>query len=226
MIKQNINIVNYQTLYNILEEIKTYLSFNIFNYFDEKEFLKHLEANEIDIKKSLFLAKKKDKFFFKNLKINKNQIFEIPDLPINIYSLIEKINIQLIKQRYNYQSKVFLKNYVLDINSREIIKENKRLKLTEREIDTILFLGKYMDRPLHFFGAMGLFFAVAGIIVECYVLYLKYFLFEPFQKHIALLIFGAILIIAGLQLFTFGLLGELIVNKKQKVQKYIKEIIE
>ena len=54
--------------------------------------------------------------------------------------MIEKINIQLIKQRYNYQSKVFLKNYVLDINSREIIKENKRLKLTEREIDTILFL--------------------------------------------------------------------------------------
>jgi len=141
MIKQNINIVNYQTLYNILEEIKTYLSFNIFNYFDEKEFLKHLETNEIDIKKSLFLVKKKDKFFYKNLKINKNQIFEIPDLPINLYSLIEKINIQLIKQRYNYQSKVFLKNYVLDINSREIIKENKRLKLTEREIDTILFLG-------------------------------------------------------------------------------------
>ena len=141
MIKQNINIVNYQTLYNILEEIKTYLSFNIFNYFDEKEFLKHLETNEIDIKKSLFLVKKKDKFFYKNLKINKNQIFEIPDLPINLYSLVEKINIQLIKQRYNYQSKVFLKNYVLDINSREIIKANKRLKLTEREIDTILFLG-------------------------------------------------------------------------------------
>ena len=141
MIKQNINIVNYQTLYNILEEIKTYLSFNIFNYFDEKEFLKHLETNEIDIKKSLFLVKKKEKFFYKNLKINKNQIFEVPDLPIKLYSLIEKINIQLIKQRYNYQSKVFLKNYVLDINSREIIKENKRLKLTEREIDTILFLG-------------------------------------------------------------------------------------
>ena len=141
MIKQNINIVNYQTLYNILEEIKTYLSFNIFNYFDEKEFLIDLKTNEIDIKKSLFLVKKKDKFFYKNLKINKNQIFEIPDLPINLYSLIEKINIQLIKQRYNYQSKFFLKNYVLDINSREIIKENKRLKLTEREIDTILFLG-------------------------------------------------------------------------------------
>ena len=91
---------------------------------------------------------------------------------------------------------------------------------------TILFLGRYMDRPLHFFGAIGLFFSVIGVVVECYILYLKYFLFEPFQKHIALLIFGAILIIAGLQLFTFGLLGELIVNKKKKVQKYIKEIIE
>lgn len=103
---------------------------------------------------------------------------------------------------------------------------NKRYSEGFFDFLTILFLGKYMDRPLHFFGAMGLFFAVAGIIVECYVLYLKYFLFEPFQKHIALLIFGAILIITGLQLFTFGLLGELIVNKKQKVQKYIKEIIE
>ena len=68
MIKQNINIVNYQTLYNILEEIKTYLPFNIFNYFDEKDFLKHLETNKIDIKKSLFLVKKKDKFFLKILK--------------------------------------------------------------------------------------------------------------------------------------------------------------
>ena len=65
MIKQNINIVNYKTLYNILEEIKTYLPFNVFNYFDEKEFLKDLETNEIDIKKSLFLVKKKINFFTK-----------------------------------------------------------------------------------------------------------------------------------------------------------------
>ena len=105
-----------------------------------KDFLISISLASKYFKNSLFLVKKKDKFFYKNLKLNKNQIFEIPDLPINLYSLIEKINIQLIKQRYNYQSKVFLKNYVLDINSREIIKANKRLKLTEREIDTILFL--------------------------------------------------------------------------------------
>ena len=53
---------------------------------------------------------------------------------------MEKINIQLIKLRYDYQSKVILKNYTLDLNSRDINKNNKKLKLTEKEIDTILFL--------------------------------------------------------------------------------------
>ena len=140
MIKQNVNIVNFQTLYNILKEIKSNLPFNIFDYSDEEIFLKHIDDNKIDIKKSIFLVKEKGSFLYKNLKIDKNQIFEIPNLPIKINNLIEKINIQLIKQRYNHQSKFFMKNYTLDINSREISKSNKKLKLTEREIDTILFL--------------------------------------------------------------------------------------
>ena len=140
MIQQNISIVNFPTLYNILKEIKSNLPFNIFDYSDEESFLKHIDDNKIDIKKSIFLVKEKGSFLYKNLKIDKNQIFEIPNLPIKINNLIEKINIQLIKQRYSHQSKFFLKNYTLDINSREISKSNKKLKLTEREIDTILFL--------------------------------------------------------------------------------------
>jgi glycosyltransferase involved in cell wall biosynthesis len=91
---------------------------------------------------------------------------------------------------------------------------------------TILFLGKYMDRPLHFFGSLGFISVLLGIGIESYVLYLKYILFDSFQQHIALIILGAILIIVGLQLFTFGLMGELIVNKKYKDRNYIKEIIE
>ena len=46
MIKQNVNIVNFNTLYEILEEVKRYLSFNISKYDSEKN----------------FLEKKKDKF--------------------------------------------------------------------------------------------------------------------------------------------------------------------
>ena len=91
---------------------------------------------------------------------------------------------------------------------------------------TILFLGKYMDRPLHFFGMIGFLTILAGIIAEFYVLYLKYFLQESFQQHIAMIIFGSLLIITGVQLFTFGLIGEIIVNKNQKTNNFIKEIIE
>jgi len=90
---------------------------------------------------------------------------------------------------------------------------------------TILFLGKYMDRPLHFFGGIGFTSILFGFLSEIYVLYLKYNLGHSFQQHIALIIFGSLLIITGLQLFTFGLIGEIIVNRNQKAKNYIKEII-
>ena len=91
---------------------------------------------------------------------------------------------------------------------------------------TILFLGKYMDRPLHFFGMIGFLTILTGISAEFYVLYLKYFLQHSFQQHIAMIIFGSLLIITGVQLFTFGLIGEIIVNKNQKTKNFIKEVIE
>ena len=91
---------------------------------------------------------------------------------------------------------------------------------------TILFLGKYMDRPLHFFGMIGFLSILAGVTAEIYVLYLKYVLFHSFQQHIAMIIFGSLLIITGVQLFTFGLIGEIIVNKNHKTKNFIKEVIE
>ena len=84
----------------------------------------------------------KNIFFF--LENNSEQNFDsnsnIFRYPIEIYNLIEKINIQLIKQKYDFQSKIKLKNYSLDLNSRTITKNDKNLKLTEREMDVILFL--------------------------------------------------------------------------------------
>jgi glycosyltransferase involved in cell wall biosynthesis len=90
---------------------------------------------------------------------------------------------------------------------------------------TILFLGKYIDRPLHFFGSIGFLSFSTGVLIEFFVLYLKFYQNHSFQQHVALLILGSILIIAGLQLFIFGLLGELFVEKSQKSNKYIKDII-
>ena len=91
---------------------------------------------------------------------------------------------------------------------------------------TILFLGKYMDRPLHFFGMVGFLSILFGLIAEIYVLYCKYILLHSFQQHIAMIIFGSLLIITGVQLFTFGLIGEIIVNKNHKTKNFIKEVIE
>ena len=140
MIKQKIHIIDCEVLYNILIEIKNNLSFDLIHYTDKKEILNKLEYSKSDIEKSLFLIKKNNNYLNNNLKIDKRQIIQILDIPIDIYSLVEKINIQLIKLRYDYQSKVILKDYTLDLNSREINKNNKKLKLTEKEVDTILFL--------------------------------------------------------------------------------------
>ena len=47
------------------------------------------------------------------------------------------------------------------------------------------------------------------------VLYYKYFLGDSFSRHIALLIFGVMLIVIGIQFFSMGLLGELIARSNQ-----------
>ena len=156
MNKQTINIVGVHTLYNIFEEIKDNLSFNVVNFDKEDNFLKLYRENKIDIANSLILSKAENKdLFVKKNNINKQNIFlfynkdnnydinleyNLLKYPIEIYSLIEKINIQLIKQKYNYQSKIKLNDYYLDLNSRNIAKKDKSLKLTEREMDIILFL--------------------------------------------------------------------------------------
>jgi hypothetical protein len=156
MNKQTINIVGVHTLYNIFEEIKDNLSFNVANFDKKDNFLKLYRENKIDIANSLILTKAENKdLFVKKNNIDKQNIFlfynkdnnydinleyNLLKYPIEIYSLIEKINIQLIKQKYNYQSKIKLNDYYLDLNSRNIAKKDKSLKLTEREMDIILFL--------------------------------------------------------------------------------------
>ena len=155
MVKQIINIICIPILYNILDEIKDNLSFKVANFNNEDEFLKILNENKTDHKKffiittihkkNFFLKKNfniKNIFFFleNNNEQNFNQNYNIFKYPIEINNLIEKINIQLIKQKYDFQSKIKLKNYSLDLNSRTITKNSKNLKLTEREMDIILFL--------------------------------------------------------------------------------------
>ncbi|MDG1847458.1 MAG: glycosyltransferase family 2 protein, partial [Candidatus Marinimicrobia bacterium] len=89
---------------------------------------------------------------------------------------------------------------------------------------TILFLNKYTQQPLHFFGSIGLATFAAGFFVELMVVYYKFVLLEPFSKHIALLLLGVKLIIIGIQFFSIGLLGEIIARFSQGKEDRIKDI--
>lgn len=82
---------------------------------------------------------------------------------------------------------------------------------------TVLFTMKFMKRPMHFFGLWGILFLFIGILAEGYLLVLKYAFREPFQKHIALLILGVLLIVFGMQFISLGLISEMIIyHRKDK----------
>jgi DNA-binding CsgD family transcriptional regulator len=157
MVKQNISIVGIPILYNILLEIKENLSFGIENFDKENDFLKLFNESKLNTKNLFIITTINNRdFFFKKIKLSEKNIFflsskdskidfdkkNIFKYPIDIYNLIEKINIQLIKYKYSFQSKINVNNYLLDLNSRTISKGINRLKLTEREMEIILFLNK------------------------------------------------------------------------------------
>ena len=90
------------------------------------------------------------------------------------------------------------------------------------DLITILFLNRFNQQPLHLFGAFGIGFFLFGFLSELIVLYYKYWLGDPFSKHIALLIFGVMLIVIGIQFFSMGLLGELIARSTQGQENRVK----
>jgi len=140
MTKQTIHIIDFEILYNIFDEIKDYLEFEIFHYKNEENFL---NTNNLNLSDSLILVKSNKFFFSNNDKIDRKKIFSISKYPITIDKLVELLNVNLIKQKYNYQSNIDINNYALDLNSRTITKDKESLKLTQKEIDIILFLNDY-----------------------------------------------------------------------------------
>ncbi len=91
------------------------------------------------------------------------------------------------------------------------------------DLISILFLSKYTQSPMYFFGKIGLITFLSGITIEIYVLYLKYSLGDPFAKHMALLMLGILIIVVGIQFFSIGLVGEMIANSNQDKESRVKE---
>ena len=136
MIKQNIYIINFDLLYEILDEIKENLPFKVLKYENEGKFI-----NNLDLINALIILNPNQKTTL-NQNLNKKNLLSLNTLPLALHRLIELINIQLIKLKFNHQSKIKIKNYELDLNSKFFSKNKLNLKLTEKEIEIILYLDK------------------------------------------------------------------------------------
>ena len=127
---QNLIIYKFTSLYHILEELSLDLNFTI-TFADAESSLKNKVKN---LENYLIISNKK----YPDI----NNQFVLNKIPINISKLIEKINIEFLKLQFNSQSKVNVNNYIIDLNSREMLIKDTKLKLTEKEINTIIYLSK------------------------------------------------------------------------------------
>ena len=75
----------------------------------------------------------------------------------------------------------------------------------------LLFIRKYFQRPIHLFGIIGVLLVVLGIFINIYLFTIKWGFGEDIGNR-PLLIFGMMFILAGIQLFTIGIVMELLIR--------------
>jgi len=95
------------------------------------------------------------------------------------------------------------------------------------DILTLFFLVKFTKKPLRFFGLIGSGFFFCGTIITAYLAALR-ILAKVGLANRPLLLLGILLMVFGIQIFSVGLLGELILfSHAKEIEKYrIEEIIE
>ena len=130
MSTQNLIIYKFVELYHILDELSLDLNLEI-NFIENESSLKEKVKN---LNSYLIISNKK----YSDI----NNQYVLDNLPINIFKLIEKINIEFLKIQFNSQSEIKVNNYNIDLNSREMLIKSTKLKLTEKEIKTIIYLSK------------------------------------------------------------------------------------
>ena len=138
MIKQNVFIINFGSLYAILDEIKDNLNFKISKFEKVDDFIQKLSLEK---KNFLIISKHKMKLTEYKDVTDKNVLI-LNKLPLPLNKLLEQINIQLIKIKFSHQSKIIIKGYELNLNSKFFSKTDLSLKLTEKEIEIILYLNE------------------------------------------------------------------------------------
>jgi hypothetical protein len=137
-----LNVLNELEFNNLLD------SSNQLNSTDKKIIIKILFPENLKIKevKSYLLQNEPLILFFNHKEyINKYNLslldFHVPlELPVEILSLKEILNILITKYNFFKKSKIITKDYEVDSNERSITKKKAKVKLTEKELDLILML--------------------------------------------------------------------------------------
>lgn len=128
MSNKKIVLYDCNDIYKILDEIKQFLDLDI-KYLNKKTELENLKQVKHDY---IIISKKKIETTI--------SLLVLENLPIKIKDLMEKISIKIIKKNYNLKSSLKIGKYLLNINSREIFDQNKKIKLTEQEVKILVYL--------------------------------------------------------------------------------------
>ncbi|MES2431710.1 MAG: glycosyltransferase family 2 protein [Bacteroidota bacterium] len=91
------------------------------------------------------------------------------------------------------------------------------------DLASIMFVGKFGKRPMHFFGLWGTIFFLFGSIVFLYLTVSKFFLDKTGLTQRPLFFFAIFAMIVGVQLFLAGFLGELIARNSPERNNYLIE---
>ena len=126
--QQTLIIHKFDVLFNILIELKNSDNFKL-------KLINTNKIEEIKINKNCLIISGE-----KNSKLN-NQI-SIEDYPIDIKKLLEIININFLKHKFNQQNNIKIGKYIINLNSRVMNKNSEKLSLTEKEAKIIVFLNK------------------------------------------------------------------------------------
>ena len=124
----NLIIYEFDGLYKIFTEIKKDINLNFERISKEQLPKLNLKSNSLILTRKVIPG------------LNNQIIFD--KFPISIFKLLEKINIEFIKKSFHEKSEILIGNYKFNLNSREMFFEKNKLKLTEKEISSIMYLFK------------------------------------------------------------------------------------
>lgn len=144
-----INLIGQSVLEEVLRENLKHINFEIKSF---KKFNEIIQDSKVK-NSSILVTSLKDYDLFINSKLNIPVLFlnfgskknytasaEIINCPFQLNNFVERINVIFLKNKFLNNSNLNILNYEINLNSKEILRDGQKLKLTEREINFILFL--------------------------------------------------------------------------------------